>query len=113
MNLKQYQIKNVLEARARLGEGPVWDYTNNLLYWVDIYNHRVHQFNPATLKDIFFDVGDVVGCVAVKSENTLIMALRHSLAFLDTQTGVVAPIMEVEQDMPSNRFNDGKFNVSE
>lgn len=108
MNLKQYQVKNVLEARARLGEGPVWDYTNNLLYWVDIYNHRVHQFNPATLKDIFFDVGDVVGCVAVKSENTLIMALRHSLAFLDTQTGVVAPIMEVERDMPSNRFNDGK-----
>ncbi|BAZ08638.1 SMP-30/gluconolaconase/LRE domain-containing protein [Calothrix sp. NIES-4071] len=105
---KQYQIKNILEARARLGEGPVWDSTQKLLYWVDIYNHRVHQFDPATLKDIFFDVGDVVGCVAVKSENKLIMALRHSLAFLDIQTGVVAPIMDVEKDVQENRFNDGK-----
>jgi sugar lactone lactonase YvrE len=57
---------------------------------VDILNYRVHQFNLATGKDIFFNVGDVVGSVASWSENTLIMALRHSLAFLDTQTGVVS-----------------------
>jgi sugar lactone lactonase YvrE len=108
MSLQEYQVHNVLEARARLGEGPVWDSTKNLLYWVDIYNHRVHQFNLMTGKDIFFDVGDVVGCVAVAGENRLIMALRHSLAFLDIQTGVVTPIIDVERDIPDNRFNDGK-----
>jgi sugar lactone lactonase YvrE len=54
----QYPIHNVLEARARLGEGPVWDATQKLLYWVDIYNHRVHQFHPATGNDSFFDVGE-------------------------------------------------------
>lgn len=27
--------------RARLGEGLVWDSTKNILYWVDIYNHRL------------------------------------------------------------------------
>ncbi|MEB3178527.1 MAG: SMP-30/gluconolactonase/LRE family protein [Nostocaceae cyanobacterium] len=101
-------MQNVLESRARLGEGPVWDSAKNLLYWVDIYNHRVHQFNPVTGKDVFFDVGDTVGCVAVADENRLIMALRHSLAFLDVTTGVVTPIMDVEADIPENRFNDGK-----
>ena len=55
-----YSLHNALEARARLGEGSIWDSTNDLLYWVDIYNRRVHQFNPATGKDTFFDVGDLV-----------------------------------------------------
>jgi len=35
-------------GKARLGEGPCWNQDEQLLYWVDIYNHRVHQFNPAT-----------------------------------------------------------------
>lgn len=104
----QYQLHNVLEARARLGEGPIWDRDEKLLYWVDIYNHRVHQFDPASGKNVFFDVGDVVGAIAKATENKFIMALRHQLAFLDTQTGIVTQIVEIEADLPDNRFNDGK-----
>jgi sugar lactone lactonase YvrE len=104
----QYPLHNVLEARARLGEVPIWDSTQKLLYWIDIYNHRVHQFHPATGNNTFFDVGDVVGAIAIAGTNRLIMALRHHLAFLNTQTGVVTPILEIEADLPDNRFNDGK-----
>jgi hypothetical protein len=32
MNFKQHQVKNILEARACLGEGLVWDARSNLLY---------------------------------------------------------------------------------
>lgn len=60
-----YQINNILSARVRLGEGPVWDSTNQCLYWVDIYNHRVNQFNPKTGQNLFFDVEDVVGSIAL------------------------------------------------
>jgi sugar lactone lactonase YvrE len=108
VNKLQYLLHNVLEARARLGEGPMWDSTQNLLYWVDIYNHRVHQFHPATGKSSFFDVGDVVGAIATAGKDRLIMALRHHLAFLNTQTGVVTPILEIEGNLLDNRFNDGK-----
>ncbi|MEA5602968.1 SMP-30/gluconolactonase/LRE family protein [Nostoc sp. UHCC 0252] len=106
--MAQYPLQNVLKARARLGEGPIWDSTKNLLYWVDIFNHRVHQFNPATGENSFFDVGDVVGAIATAGADRLIMLLRHHLAFLNTQTGVVAPILEVEANLPDNRLNDGK-----
>lgn len=108
MSEPQYPLENVLAARARLGEGPIWDSSHKLLYWVDIYNHRVHQFNPATGQDLFFDVGDVVGCIALAGANRLIMAQRDRLAFLNTQTGVVTPVVQVEANMPDNRFNDGK-----
>jgi sugar lactone lactonase YvrE len=108
MSPLQYPLENILQARARLGESPIWDSNHKLLYWVDIYNHRVHQFNPATGQNLFFDVGDVVGCIANAGANRLIMAQRDRLAFLNTQTGVVTPIIQVEADMPDNRFNDGK-----
>lgn len=108
LNSVNYSPKNVLEARSRLGECPLWDATRNLLYWVDIYNHRVHQFNPATQEDRFFDVGDVVGPIALAGSGRLILAQRDRVAFLHTQTGQVTPLISVEADKPNNRFNDGK-----
>lgn len=101
-------VKNVLHARARLGECPLWDATQQLLYWVDIYNHRVHQFDPATGSDRFFDVGDVVGPIGLAGAHRLILAQRDRLAFLNTHTGAVTPLLSVEADKPNNRFNDGK-----
>lgn len=104
----QYPLHNILEARARLGEGPIWDSTKKLLYWIDIFNHRVHQFDPPTGEDRFFNVGDVVGAIAPAGKNRLIITRRRHLAFLNTQTGEVNPILEVEANMPNNRINDGK-----
>lgn len=113
-------IQPILTARARLGEGPVWDDRSQLLYWVDIYNHRVNQFNPATGRNRFIDVGETVGAIALvdppqsadaangPDSETLIMALRHGLAYLNLGSGNVTPIITVEPDKPRNRFNDGK-----
>jgi sugar lactone lactonase YvrE len=114
MNNTNYTPKNLLEARARLGEGPCWNQDEQLLYWVDIYNHRVHQFNPATGGHQFFDVGEVVGCIAPAGTNRLIMAQRKRLAFLDTSNGKVTPILSIkaEENQPDNRLNDGKCDSS-
>jgi len=101
-----------LTARARLGEGPVWDHQSSLLYWVDIYNHRVHQFNPVTRHEHYIDVGETVGAIAVVNDSTLIMALRHRLAYLNLETEQIIPILDIETDKPSNRFNDGKCDAA-
>jgi sugar lactone lactonase YvrE len=97
----------VLGARARLGEGPCWDAQAERLYWVDIYNHRVHEFDPVTGSDRFFDVGEVVGCLAPARGGRLILGLRHQLAWLDTRAGAVTPILEFET-RSQVRCNDGK-----
>ncbi|MDZ8185858.1 MAG: SMP-30/gluconolactonase/LRE family protein [Nostoc sp. ChiSLP02] len=104
----QSTLQNILEARARLGEGPIWDSNKKLLYWIDIFNHRVHEFNPETGKNRFFDVGDTVGAIAIAGTDRLIITLRHHLAFLNTQTGKVTPILEIEGHLEDNRLNDGK-----
>jgi len=99
----------ILDARARLGEGPIWDATTQTLFWVDVYNHRVHQFDPATGQNRYFDTGEVVSAIAPASPGQLIMALRESVARLDLQTGDVTPLVTLAlSSRIDTRCNDGK-----
>lgn len=106
--MNQSSVKNVLAARARLGESPVWDVDRQQLFWVDIYNHRVHQFDPATGQDRYFDTGDVVSAIQKATGDRLLLALSHSLAFLNLKTSEITPICQIEFPDPNTRFNDGK-----
>lgn len=108
MSKERYRLEVAVEARARLGEGPVWDDRTRSLFWVDIYNHRVHQFFPDREIDRIFEVGDVVGCVALTGTDSLLLGLRNELARLDTATGEVERLIMIEEDKPRNRVNDGK-----
>lgn len=101
-------VQNVLTTRARLGECPLWDVDRQQLFWVDIFNHRVHQFDPATGQDHHFDVGDLVGAIALAGKDRLLIALRDRLAFLNTQTGEVTTLYQIDFPYPNTRFNDGK-----
>ncbi|PMB25918.1 SMP-30/gluconolactonase/LRE family protein [Fischerella thermalis] len=101
-------VQNILAARARLGECPVWDVDRQQLFWVDIYNHRVHQFDPATGQDRYFDTGDVVSAIALADGDRLLLALRDRLAFLSIPTGEIMTLHQIEFPHPDTRFNDGK-----
>jgi len=101
-------LENVLHARARLGEGTVWDQDRKLLYWVDIYNHRVHQFEPSTGNDVIFEVEAEVSCIALEGFDHLLLGLRDRIAFLDIPTGKITSLVSVEADNPKSRLNDGK-----
>ncbi len=98
----------ILPAQASLGEGPLWDVQQQCLYWVDINQHQVYRFDPATRTQKHWDVGDVVGCVVLTQSDRLLMAQRNGLTLLDTTTGKIEPICAIEADLPNNRFNDGK-----
>lgn len=99
--------ERVLRARARLGEGPVWDAATATLLWVDIHDHRVHRFDPRTGDDQAWDVGETVGCVRPARGGRLVVGLRHRVALLDPESGEIETVAEIEQDRPDNRLNDG------
>ncbi len=101
--------QNILDARARLGEGPIWDTVSQRLFWVDVYNHRVHQFDPATGQNRYFNTGEVVSALAPSSPGYLVIALKDSLAELDLQTGEIFPLVQLElSSRVDTRCNDGK-----
>lgn len=106
---KEQSVQNVLDARARLGECPVWDAHRQQLFWVDIYNYRVHQFDPITGQNRYFNVDDVVSAIGLTEGEPVLIALRDRLALLNTSTGSITFLCQVQFPHPSDtRLNDGK-----
>jgi sugar lactone lactonase YvrE len=101
-------IEDVLVARARLGESPRWDPQQKRLAWVDVYNHWVHLFDPATDDDRCFEAGDVVSAIALGGPDRLLLAVRDRLVHLDLSTGDLRPFTRVPLGAGESRLNDGK-----
>jgi sugar lactone lactonase YvrE len=101
-------VELVFDAKAELGEGPVWDSASECLYFVDIERSRVHRFHPTTHTSRSYDAGSMVGAVALAEAGDLVMAVCHGFARLDLDSGRVRMIAEVEAGRQDQRMNDGK-----
>jgi len=97
----------VLDAKAELGEGPIWHSQKQLLYWVDIENHLVHIYDPKTNQDRPINVGQRVGTVVPRKSGGLMVAVHKGFASLDPESGELT-ILNDPEGLPQNRFNDGK-----
>jgi len=97
-----------IDIRAELGEGPLWDATRGILWWVDILGAAVHAFDPATGTDRAIPVGEHVGTVVTRRNGGLLVALRSGLAACDPASGRLERWADPECGRPDLRFNDGK-----
>ncbi|MGF1459445.1 MAG: SMP-30/gluconolactonase/LRE family protein [Leptolyngbyaceae cyanobacterium] len=103
---KSERPRNVLATRARLGEGPVWDEQQQRLHWVDIYNRRIHTYDPAKTSASFIEVDSVVSGLFIDDAEHLIIAEENGLSRLNLLTHQREPIVSIEADRPNNRLND-------
>ena len=107
MTVPPIHVELALDARAELGEGPVWDAHTACLYFVDILKGQVHRFDPATRAARAFDVGQPVGAIGLTEAGDLVLAVRDGFARCDPARSRVSMIAEVEADRPDLRMNDG------
>jgi sugar lactone lactonase YvrE len=96
----------ILEARALLGEGSLWDSAKKCLYWVDILGRTVNVFDPATGRNRTLHVSQDVGTVVPSKSGDLMIALRDGFARLEIESGAVVMMAEIKKE--GIRFNDGK-----
>jgi len=106
------EVELVVDAKAVLGEGPIWHAAGRRLYWVDIEGRLLHVFDPSPGRDRAIDVGTRIGTVAPRAGGGLLVALESGLAFFDLEKEALTPIVDPEADLPNNRFNDGKCDPS-
>lgn len=95
------------DARAELGEGPVWDHRSGELVWVDISAGVVHRLDPASGADRPLAVGQPVGAACLRGAGGYAVALRDGIATLSDE-GELAFVAELEADVPAHRCNDAK-----
>lgn len=102
------RVELVLDARAYLGEGPVWDDATGELVWVDILAGIVHRTAPSTGRDVAVEVGRSVGAVGLRRSGGLVLATDDGFRLLDPGATTTRRIAAVEADDPLTRMNDGK-----
>lgn len=102
------QVELVLDVKADLGEGPLWDDRSGQLIWVDIMGGRVNLFDPSTGDNRVFPVGSPVGAAALHSSGGLLLALKEGFAHLDTDSGRTTPFCGFPGAAPLIRMNDAK-----
>jgi sugar lactone lactonase YvrE len=98
----------VLDAKASLGESPVWCPEQRALYWVDINEPAIHVLHPDTGATRRWTMPEQVGCIALRRTGGIVAGLRTGFAFVDPQTGTVTPLHNPEPGRPGNRLNDGR-----
>jgi sugar lactone lactonase YvrE len=97
----------VVDAKAQVGEGAMWDERESRLWWVDIDSRLLHRFDPATGDDVTWTLPSRIGCFVFRERGGLVVALENGFSFFDPAIGALEPIHDPEPDKPGNRFNDG------
>ncbi|MFO1149935.1 MAG: SMP-30/gluconolactonase/LRE family protein [Alsobacter sp.] len=101
-------IVPLLDIRAELGEGTLWDPLAQVLWWVDIWGKTIHRTDPLTRTNQSFATPSYVGAVGVREAGGLVVSLVDGFHFFDPASGTWTPIADPESDRPDTRFNDGK-----
>jgi sugar lactone lactonase YvrE len=98
----------VLDARAELAEGPLWDAGRHVLWWVDINAGCVHRFDPATGSDSGIEIGRSVGCLALREDDALVVAAADAVLILDPEAGGTRILATFAPEAVATRCNDGR-----
>jgi sugar lactone lactonase YvrE len=93
----------VVQARAQLGEGPVWDAADGCLYWVDIDRHEVHRYHESTGDEMLLRLDVPVGAVVPRAGGGLVVAAGMGFATVDRD----ATVGWVARVGAGDRMNDG------
>lgn len=100
------RISYVVDAHAQVGEGPVWDEADQVLWWTDINGCRMHRFDPRTGRDEVFAMPFRVGCFALRQAGGFVLAAEHGFWFWSPGRQP-EHVLDVEADRSDNRMNDG------
>jgi sugar lactone lactonase YvrE len=102
------EIRCILDARATLGESPVWSAREQALYWVDILAPALHRLDPKSGARRSWRMPEAIGSLGLREGGGAVVALRSGFFFFDFDHEWLTAIASPDQDVATTRFNDGK-----
>ena len=110
--MSDLKIATVLNHTCLLGEGPVWDAAQNRILWIDILRAEFHSFNVVENKHQIADTGCMIGSFALRNTGGIIAAMQDGINEADGNFKSFRRVIDPENDLPDNRFNEGKCDPS-
>jgi len=102
-NAANMNLELLYDAKASLGEGPIWDAKTESLYWLDIINKKIYKG-----ADILIELDEYVGCIAPRTNGGLIFTQRASIWTLEPDSVRTTLVVTLNDEPTTTRFNDGK-----
>lgn len=103
----------LLDTSSALGEGAIWNWEDQKLYWVDIEQKTLHSFAPKTQKHETILFKKKITTVVPTLKGELLIALEDGIYLYKKSTKALSLIrLNPENEITGNRFNDGKCDPS-
>jgi len=102
------QAELVLDSRATLGEGAIWNYKTETLLWVDIEEGILNEFDPETGENQTFDMNQRTGTVVPVDKDGVLVALEDGVYAFDLMEEKLEKVAHPEKGTENIRYNDGK-----
>ncbi|XP_035533851.1 regucalcin [Morone saxatilis] len=106
--MSSVKVESVVKSSALIGEGPVWEESEQMLMFVDIVGQKIHRWSPTTNQIQSMETGDTVGFAVPRRSGGYVAGVGRSIVAVDWSTQTMTSLVEVDKDKPSNRLNDGK-----
>ncbi|PWA33819.1 hypothetical protein CCH79_00017253 [Gambusia affinis] len=106
--MSSVKVESVVKEHAQVGEGPVWEESEQTLLFVDITGQKIHRWNAATNQIQSLQTADTVGFAVPRRSGGYVAGVGCSIVAVDWLTQKVTSLARVEDDKPENRLNDGK-----
>src|SRR3970282_2113522 len=103
-----FQVEVAARGADRLGEGPLWDEREAMLWWVDSRWPALKRLDPATGAVMMLVLPEIVGSIALRESGGLLAATKSGIHLLDPSSGALEARADPEKHLPDNRFNDGR-----
>ncbi len=99
-----------VDARARVGECPIWDADRGRVVWLDIPAQTIHSFWPGSQATRAQPVPEVISAIALCTDGGLIGASPAGLVRIDEEAegNPLTRIAAIPHRSPSLHMNDGK-----
>jgi sugar lactone lactonase YvrE len=104
-------VQCVADVHAVLGEGPVWVARETALYWLDIKGRKIFRLDSQG-QVTHWDTPLRVGSIVPRRSGGFIGGTEDGIAAIDPEAGRFEILFNPEQELPGNRFNDGKLDRS-
>lgn len=102
------KIERIPTVHCMVGEGPLWDVAEQALYFIDIVGKVVHRYDPRTAQTRSWNVGQIIGSMALRAAGGGIVALKEGIFTLDFDSGNVELLAPARHINPRAQMNDGK-----
>lgn len=106
--MSSVKVECAVKASVLVGEGPVWEESEQTLLYVDIIGQKIHRWSPATNQIQSLETGDTVGFVVPRRTGGYVAGVGCSFVAVDWSSQKMTSLANVDEDKPNNRFNDGK-----